>query len=148
MINHVILQGVLYINGIEDMRVERRGAADMERRYSGHLTTGSKSENGWHSIRISTEYGAHKIVEQWTSTQHDPSDGLEAVIEGKLMTVFATGVGYVLIEYIRFIGTGDLAMRRGNFPHDQRRRVGAELSGHGQPDSGRPGQVSAGPRRF
>lgn len=143
MINHVILQGVLYINGIEDMRVERRGAADMERRYSGHLTTGSKSENGWHSIRISTEYGAHKIVEQWTSTQHDPSDGLEAVIEGKLMTVFATGVSYVLIEYLRFIGVGNPAMHRGNFTHEQYRRVGAELTRRNDDlqaaDTGRPG---------
>ena len=148
MINHVILQGMLYINGIEDMRVERPGATDTERRYSGYLTTGSKIENGWHAIRISTKCGAHKIVEQWLGSQHDPQNGLEAVIEGKLMTVFATGVSYVLIEYLRFIGAGNAAMHRGNFTHEQYRRVGAELSGRGQPDPGRPGQTSSGPRRF
>ena len=140
MINHVILQGVLYINGIEDMRLERKGSADTERRYSGHITTGSKSENGWHNLRISSEFGADRIVAKWMSTQHDPSVGLEAIVEGKLMTVFANNVSYLLVDYIRFIGTGNLSLRNGNFTREHSRRVGAELALRGKPDSSGPRQ--------
>lgn len=132
MINHVMLQGVLFINGIEDMRLERKGYADTERRYSGHITTASKSENGYHNIRISSEHGADKIVAQWVNSQHDQSIGLEAIVEGKLMTVFADNTAYVLVEYVRFIGTGNLTMRNGNFSREHSRRVGEELAKRGK----------------
>lgn len=135
MINHVTLQGWLYIKGFEDMRVERRGKPDVERRYYGHLTTGDEYENAWHNIRISCEHGADAIVKQWLQTRLDPTDSLETMAEGKLMTVHATGFAYVLIEYVRFIGTGNLMMRNGNFPTERRRRVGAALVNHDRPEA-------------
>ena len=126
MTNHVLLQGVLYILGVQVMRLERLGSADVERRYYGYLVTGSDVEKGRHPIRISTENKADKIIDLWRQRHPDPTYGSEAIIEGKLMSVLGED-SYVLVNWVRFVGTDALDLRRGNLTPEHVRRVGAEL---------------------
>ena len=127
MNNYVMMQGVLYITGVEIMRVERIGPADTEPRYSGYLVTGSDVEKARHPIRISTEERADEFIALWRQKQPDQIYGAEAMIEGKLMSVLG-GQSYVLVKWLRFVGTADLTLRRGNYTQEQIRRVGVELN--------------------
>lgn len=126
VVNHVILQGVLYILGVEEMRVERLGPADVERRYSGYLVIGSDAEKARHPIRISTEKRADVVIAEWKAAHPDPTYGSPAIVEGRLMSILG-GESYVLVEWIRFIGTDALSLRRGNMTPEHVRRVGSEL---------------------
>ncbi len=56
---------------------------------------------------------AAHVAEEWMRQRH--SDDLpEVVIEGRLFTP-SDGKAYVLVEFIRFVGTRNLNLRSGNF---------------------------------
>lgn len=127
IVNHVTLQGVLYITGVERMRMERIGPADTEWRYSGYLVTGSDVEKARHPIRVSSTTTDAEMIDEWRKIHPDPAHGSEAIIEGKLMSVLG-GQSYVLAERVRLIGTDALELRRGRLTRDQKTRVGVELT--------------------
>lgn len=138
MNNHVVLQGKLYITGLTVMRVERHGPADVDRRFSGYIVTGTAAEKAVHPIRISTHRRADDSIARWVEKRAEPEVGAEVFAEGKLMSVL-DGQSYVLIEFIRFVGTADLELRQGNYPRRQVDKLGAQLL---QGTSGRGGSQS------
>jgi len=58
------------------------------------------------------------VAEEWMRQR--PTDGLlEVVVEGRLFTP-PDGKAYVLVEFIRFVGTRNPNLRNGNFPSHRR----------------------------
>ena len=73
----------------------------------------SPALGGQHRVRLVNTAAA--VAEE--GMRQRPTDGLlEVVVEGRLFTP-ADEKAYVLVEFIRFVGTRNLSLRNGNFPN-------------------------------
>ena len=108
----VLLQGRFEITNVQDVEVKRGRHSETVRQVDGFVHVAASALGGQHRVRLVNTAAA--VAEEWMRQR--PTDGLpEVVIEGRLFTP-SDGKAYVLVEFIRFVGTRNLNLRNGNFP--------------------------------
>jgi hypothetical protein len=114
--NFVLLQGHFEIIDIRNVELNRGRYTETVRQVSGVVHVASPALGGQHHARLLES--AAKVAEEWMRQRL--SDALpEVIIEGRLFTP-PDDRAYVLVEFIRFIGTRNLNLRHGNFPAHRR----------------------------
>jgi hypothetical protein len=110
--NFVLLQGRFEITNVQDVEVKRGRHSETVRQVDGFVHVAASALGGQHRVRLVNTAAA--VAEEWMRQR--PTDGFpEVVIEGRLFTP-SDGKAYVLVEFIRFVGTRNLSLRNGNFP--------------------------------
>ena len=122
--NFVLLQGRFEIKHVQDVEVQRGRGSDRVRQVDGLVHVAALAMGGQHRVRLLNT--AAQVAEDWMR-QRDSEALPEVVIEGRLFTP-PEGKAYVLVEFIRFVGTRNLNLRNGNFPSHRHR--GVSRDGH------------------
>ncbi len=113
--NFVLMQGRFEITKVQDVEVKRGRYSETVRQVEGLVHVAAPALGGQHRVRL-VDSAAH-VAEEWMRRRS--SDALpEVVIEGRLFTP-PDGKAYILVEFIRFVGTRNLDLRYGNFPSDR-----------------------------
>ena len=110
--NFVLLQGRFEVTKIQDVEVRRGKHPETTRQVDGLVHVAAPALGGQHHVRL-VDSAAH-VAEEWMR-QRNSGTLPEVVIEGRLFTP-PDGKAYVLVEFIRFVGTRNLNLRGGNFP--------------------------------
>lgn len=113
--NFVLMQGRFEITKVQDVEVKRGRYSETVRQVEGLVHVAAPALGGQHRARL-VDSAAH-VAEEWMRRRS--SEALpEVVIEGRLFTP-PDGKAYILVEFIRFVGTRNLDLRYGNFPSDR-----------------------------
>lgn len=109
--NFVLLQGRFEITHVQDVEVKQGRHSEVVRQVDGVVHVAAPALGGQHRVRLVNT--AATVAEEWMRQRDGGMP--EVVIEGRLFTP-PDGKAYVLVEFIRFVGTRNLNLRNGNFP--------------------------------
>lgn len=105
------------MTGAQDIRIGRNGRGEVIRQVDGYVHTAAPDMGGRHRVRLTGS--AAVVAEDWMSQRSAVSGYPEVVVEGRLFTP-PDGGAYMLVEFIRFVGTRNLNLRYGNYPAQRR----------------------------